>query len=71
MYKCHKLNKKDFEELFEMAVNIENLSQVLLMLCIKFKMTLDNKYEEKIIAHILQLKEADVIFIKKFIEKLE
>ena len=71
LYKCHKLNKRDFEELFEMAVNIENLSQVLLMLCIKFKMTLDNKYEEKIIAHILQLKEADVIFIKKFIEKLE
>ncbi len=44
---------------------------MLLMLCIKFKMDSKEKYEEKIIAHILQLKEADVAFIKKFIEKLE
>ena len=64
------LSKVDFEELFEMATNVEELSQVLLMLCIKFKMTSKEKYEEKIAAHILKLKEADRIFVERLIETL-
>lgn len=71
LYKLNLLNKIDFEELFEMATNIEELSQVLLMMCIKFSRVLNEKYEERIIAHILKMKEADKDFIESFIERLE
>ena len=71
LYRRHKLNKKDFEELFDMISDIEVLSQVFLMLCIKFRVTSDDKYEKKIVAHVLKLKEADVTFIKKLIGALE
>ncbi len=70
LYNCNILTKVDFEELFEMATNVEELSQVLLMLCIKFKMTSKEKYEEKIATHILKLKEADKIFVERLIETL-
>ena len=70
LYNRNMLSKVDFEELFAMATNIEELSQVLLMLCIKFKMTSKEKYEEKIATHILKLKEADRIFVERLIETL-
>ena len=71
LYNRQKLNKIDFEELFEMATNIEELSQVLLMLCIKFKIASNEKYEKKIVAHVLKLKEADVLFVKRLVKVLE
>ena len=70
LYNRNMLSKVDFEELFAMATNVEELSQVLLMLCIKFKMTSKEKYEEKIATHILKLKEADRIFVERLIETL-
>lgn len=70
LYKLNLLNKIDFEELFEMATNIEELSQVLLMMCIKFKKSSKEKYKDKITAHILKMKEADRGFIERFIQKL-
>ena len=70
LYSRNKLNRIDFEELFEMAANIEELSQILLMMCIKFKKSSKEKYGDKITAHILKMKEEDRCFIEKFIEKL-
>ncbi len=71
LFDCNVLEKKEFDELDEMAVNIEEMSQLLLLLCIKFKMTSKEKYIEMIRNHLSEMKKADMDFITKFIEYMK
>lgn len=59
-----------YEKLYDMAVIVEDIAQVLLLLCIKYRMTSNTKYEEKLRLQILKLKNSDEKFIKNFIEAL-
>lgn len=70
LYRRNLLKNSNYEELYKMALDIEEMSQALLLLCIKFKMTSKDKYIETIRKHLSEMKAADICFVEKFIEYL-
>lgn len=62
---------KDYEELHSMATALENESNKLLFMCIKYKISSSETVLEKIRQKVEQIKQNDIVFTKRVIELLK
>ncbi|GEM_PF-1698142 len=71
LYERGCFNKTDYTSLVKMATKLEQLSQILLLLCIKFRIKKNEELLVKIEKKIIELQQVDTLFVEAMIKSLE